>query len=113
MSKTCCGGCSAAVATVAPSIRRSETYTRAGLLENRLFSYVRYNAELSRQGLDDLALDDVVPEEVQRLDSIQHIADLRRVGLAVARDVSPEHFASFLDLSNETPHTPSLAGAPP
>lgn len=26
-----------------------------GLLDNRLFSYVRYNAELSRRGLDALA----------------------------------------------------------
>ncbi len=70
-----------------------------GLLENRLFSYVRYNAELSRRGLDELGLDDVVPEHVQPLDSIQHVGDLRRVGQAVARDVAPEHFAGFLGAS--------------
>ena len=69
---------------------------REGLLENRLFSYVRYNAELSRRGLDDLGLTDVVPENVQRLDSVEHISDLRRVGEAVARDVKPQHFAGFL-----------------
>ncbi len=67
-----------------------------GLLENRLFSYVRYNAELSRRGLDDLGLHDVVPEEVQSLDSVQHIDDLRRVGQAAACDVALEHFAGFL-----------------
>jgi len=67
-----------------------------GLLEKRLFSYVRYNADLSRRGLDDLGLNDVLPEEVQRLDSIQHIGDLRRVGQAAARDVAPEHLAGFL-----------------
>lgn len=67
-----------------------------GLLKDRLFSYVRYNAELSRRGLDDLGLDEVVPEEVQKLDSVEHIADLRRVGQAVARDVTPQHFAGFL-----------------
>lgn len=67
-----------------------------GLLANRLFSYVRYNAELSRRGLHDLGLDDVVPEEVQRLDSVQHIGDLRRVGQATAHDVALEHFAGFL-----------------
>ncbi len=67
-----------------------------GLLENRLFSYVRYNGELSRRGLDELGLDDVVPEKVQPLDSILHVGDLRRVGQAVARDVAPEHFAGFL-----------------
>jgi uncharacterized protein len=67
-----------------------------GLLAKRLFSYVRYNADLSRRGLDDLGLHDLVPEEVQRLDSVQHIGDLRRVGQAAARDVAPEHFAGFL-----------------
>jgi hypothetical protein len=70
-----------------------------GLLENRLFSYVRYNAELSRTGLDDLGLPDVAPEDVQRLDSVRHIPDLQRVGRAVARDVVPAHFAGFLETS--------------
>jgi uncharacterized protein len=69
----------------------------SGLLKDRLFSYVRYNAELSRSGLDDLGLADVEPEDVQRMDSVQHIPELRRVGQAVARDVVPEHFAGFLD----------------
>ncbi len=68
----------------------------AGLLQQRLFSYVRYNAELSRSGLDDLGLADVEPEDVQRLDSVQNIGELRRVGQAVARDVAVEHFAGFL-----------------
>jgi patatin-like phospholipase/acyl hydrolase len=67
-----------------------------GLLEKRLFSYVRYNAELSRQGLDDQGLQDVIPEQVQRLDSIKHVGALRRVGQAAAREVAVEHFAGFL-----------------
>ena len=67
-----------------------------GLLAKRLFSYVRYNTDLSRRGLDDLGLHDLVPEEVQRMDSVQHIGDLRRVGQAAARDVVPEHFAGFV-----------------
>ena len=68
----------------------------AGLMEKRLFSYVRYNPELSRRGLNGLGLDDVVPENVQRLDSVQHIGDLRRVGQAAAHDLAMEHFAGFL-----------------
>jgi uncharacterized protein len=67
-----------------------------GLLQDRLFSYVRYNAELSRRGLDDLGLADIDPEDVQRLDSVQHIGELRRVGQAVAGDVALEHFTGFL-----------------
>jgi uncharacterized protein len=67
-----------------------------GVLGERLFSYVRYNAELSRHGLDQLGLTDVVPEQVQRLDSVAHIGDLGRVGQAAAREVAIEHFAGFL-----------------
>jgi uncharacterized protein len=68
-----------------------------GLLNERFFSYVRYNAELSRDGLDDLGLPDVIPEQVQRLDSVAHISDLSRVGQAAAREVAVEHFAGFLE----------------
>ena len=67
-----------------------------GLLANRLFSYVRYNADLSRRGLDDLGLRDLVPEQMQRLDSVKQVANLRRVGRAAAREAAPEHFAGFL-----------------
>jgi uncharacterized protein len=65
-------------------------------LATRLFSYVRYNAELSRHGLDELGLPDLVPDRVQRLDSVAHIGDLRRVGQAAAREVAAAHFAGFL-----------------
>ena len=67
-----------------------------GILPQRLFSYVRYNAELTRDGLDALDLPDVVPEDVQKLDSVAHIDDLRRVGRAAATEVSIDHFAGFL-----------------
>jgi uncharacterized protein len=67
-----------------------------GLLENRLFSYVRYNPDLSRRGLNDLGLHDVVPDAVQRIDSVEHVHDLCRVGQAAGRDVAQEHFAGFL-----------------
>jgi hypothetical protein len=68
-----------------------------GLLDEPLFSYVRYNAELSRRGLDDLGLPELVAEQVQRLDSVAHVSDLRRVGQAAAGDVAIEHFAGFLE----------------
>jgi hypothetical protein len=62
----------------------------------KLFTYMRYNAELSADGLKDLGLSDIVPDSVQKLDSIAHMDDLRRVGEAVARQVQREHFAAFL-----------------
>ncbi len=61
----------------------------------RLFTYARYNAELSAQGLQALGLADIRPEDVQKLDSVAHVADLQRVGQAAAKQVRPEHFAGF------------------
>jgi hypothetical protein len=61
------------------------------------FTYVRYNAELSRPGLDALGLPDVNPRQVGKLDSVAYMDDLRRVGRAVAeRHVRAGHFAGFL-----------------
>ena len=62
----------------------------------RAFLYARYNADLTREGLDGLGLDDLDPARVQRLDSIEDIPDLRRVGRAVARAVRMTDFAPFL-----------------
>ncbi|MBL8483393.1 MAG: patatin-like phospholipase family protein [Rhodocyclaceae bacterium] len=62
----------------------------------RQFLYARYNAELSRAGLDALGLPDIKPENVQKLDSVDSIDDLSRVGKEVARDVSLAHFGSFV-----------------
>ena len=62
----------------------------------RLFTYVRYNAELTREGLDALGCRNVEPEKVQKLDSVDGIPDLRRVGRQVAdRKVDVSHLAGF------------------
>lgn len=63
---------------------------------SKLFTYVRYNAELTRQGLDELGLKHIRPKDVQQLDSIDHVGDLQRVGQAVASDFSIAHFEGFL-----------------
>lgn len=63
---------------------------------NKLFTYVRYNAELSSDGLKVLGLEGIKPEDVQRLDSVAHIAELQRVGKTVAKGVSAEHFEQFV-----------------
>ena len=69
--------------------------TTKGPVEPRLFTYVRYNAELTAEGLATLGVPDVDPAHVQRLDSIAHVAELQKVGQAVAKRVRPEHFAGF------------------
>jgi patatin-like phospholipase/acyl hydrolase len=65
-------------------------------VQSKLFSYARYNAELSRKGLDDLKLKNINPEDVQMLDSIDHIVELQQVGHAIAENVMLEHFEGFL-----------------
>ena len=62
----------------------------------RKFLYARYNADLSREGLDAMGLNDIKPKNVQKLDSIDYIDDLRRVGRKVAEGIKLEHFGSFI-----------------
>ena len=69
----------------------------AGPVANKLFAYVRYNADLSRQGLNQLGLPHIRPEQVQQMDSVQYIDELQAVGRAVAdTQVNSRHFAGFL-----------------
>jgi hypothetical protein len=64
---------------------------------SKLFTYLRLNAELTAAGLTDLGVGDIRPEDVQQLDSIEHIDALRRVGKAVAeRRLQAAHLAGFL-----------------
>ena len=62
---------------------------------DKLFTYLRYNAELSVAGLKRLELEQISPEQVQPLDSVRHLSELKQVGQAVANCVKPEHFAGF------------------
>jgi hypothetical protein len=57
---------------------------------------MRYNVDLSRSGLAALGLPHIRPQDVQRMDSTDHIAELKEVGQAGARSVSEEHFEGFL-----------------
>jgi hypothetical protein len=62
----------------------------------KLFAYVRYNAELTREGLDAIGCKDIQPEAVQKLDSIDAIPELLEVGTAVAEmKIKQDHFAGF------------------
>jgi hypothetical protein len=61
----------------------------------KLFTYMRYNASLSHKGLEALGLDNVVPEQVQQMDSVRHIRQLQEVGRAASKQILPDHFAGF------------------
>jgi hypothetical protein len=62
----------------------------------RRFIYARYNADLSREGLDAMGLHDIKPGNVQKLDSVRYIDDLRRVGRKVAEEIKIDHFRNFI-----------------
>ncbi len=65
-------------------------------LSEKLFTYARYNVDLSRQGLDELGLKDIDEKSVQPFD-ISHLAELQTVGKAAAmRCVSVDDFEGFL-----------------
>jgi patatin-like phospholipase/acyl hydrolase len=66
-----------------------------GPADPKLFSYVRYNAELTDRWLGEHGLGHIDPRNVQRLDSTRHMDALQQVGEEVAKQVKPEHFAGF------------------
>lgn len=69
----------------------------ASLLAEPLFSYVRYDLELTRANLDGLGLPAVALRDVLPLDSVAHVQTLREVGAAIAeRSVDLRHLEGFL-----------------
>lgn len=70
---------------------------KTGPVSPKLFTYVRYNAELTTEGLEKLGLPQINPEHVQQLDSVKYIPELQQVGQAVAKRIlSPDHFQGFV-----------------
>ena len=64
-----------------------------GPIAEKLFRYVRYNAELTAGGLQAIGCTGIEPKMVQQMDNVAAIPDLRRVGSAVAAlKVQEEHF---------------------
>jgi hypothetical protein len=63
----------------------------------KLFTYLRYDPDVSLEGLKDLGLTDIDPSKVHLMDSVDHIPDIRRVGITyAAKHVQPAHFDGFI-----------------
>ena len=69
---------------------------RGGPARPKLFTYLRYNPTLTRDGLDRLGLPHLRPTAVQGLAAVDRLAEFRAIGEAVGRTVRPEHLAGFL-----------------
>ena len=63
---------------------------------SKLFTYMRYNAELTDTGLADLGLKKIDATRMQAMDDANNVKGLQAIGKAVARAaIKPEHFAKF------------------
>jgi uncharacterized protein len=61
----------------------------------KLFTYVRYDPDVTQPGLDALGVN-ARTANVQQLDSVRHVAEIQRVGRSYAdRFVLPQHLAGF------------------
>lgn len=69
----------------------------ANFTGNKLFTYLRYDPDLSQAGLNDLGLKDIEAFKVQQLDSVSAIPDMQRVGNQyAAQHVDINHFKGFV-----------------
>jgi predicted acylesterase/phospholipase RssA len=60
------------------------------------FAYVRYDPDVTQEGLNELGLPDIRADDVQKMDSTEHIAQIQAVGTAyAARHVAPGHLRGF------------------
>ena len=67
-----------------------------GATDKKLFSYIRYNPALDKEGLTKLNLSHLDPKKIAELDAVDNVHMMQEVGQAVARDeVSIEHFEGF------------------
>lgn len=62
----------------------------------RQFLYARYNANLSRSGLDTLGFQTVNPAIIQKMDAVENIPVLTEIGRAAGECVNSAHFGPFL-----------------
>ena len=75
-------------------ITRSNACTWTG---QKQFAYMRYDPDVTQDGLNALGLNDVKAETVQALDSVKFIKEIQRVGVEFAKhSVSLDHFAGFV-----------------
>ena len=68
----------------------------AGLLDEPLFSYVRYDAETQPASLEALGVSHLTAERLDRIDGVDFIDEMAEFGRAIAALVEPAHFEGFV-----------------
>jgi len=62
----------------------------------RNFLYARYNADLSRQGLDRLGFPQVDPTSIQKMDAVENMETLYAIGQKAGEAIQREHLGPFI-----------------
>jgi hypothetical protein len=62
----------------------------------RRFLYARYNADLSAQGLTKLGFPDVAPAQIQRMDAVENVPQLLKIGRAAGQHIDLAHLGPFV-----------------
>jgi hypothetical protein len=62
----------------------------------RRFLYARYNADLSRKGLDALGLPAIDADKIQKMDAVENISALMEIGQVAGKEVDMAHFGPFV-----------------
>ncbi len=63
----------------------------------RDFVYVRYDADLTDEGLSNLGLPDIKPEAVSKLDSVDSLPELEQIGEKLSEEFTLKHFGNFIN----------------
>ena len=75
-------------------------------VEDRKFTYARYNATLTIEGLEKLGLSHLTGRKtlavLRKVAGMTYINELREVGRAVGREVSLDTFSNFQGVSTPT-----------
>jgi hypothetical protein len=70
--------------------------------QGRAFLYARFDPDIGARGLRALGLADIDPDTVGKMDCVDAVADLSRIGAAAARNVAiAEQFAPFVERFRE------------
>lgn len=67
-----------------------------GILQNKLFTYCRYNVELVKERLASIGCEDLARLPLYKMDAVQLMPHMKRVGKAISEyQVKDEHFHDF------------------
>lgn len=65
----------------------------------KAFLYVRYNAELTANGLEELGLGELDAKQMRKMDDVENLSDLTKIGQALGQRVDLAHLGGFATLA--------------